>query len=413
MNDSGQSSLEDVTHAPTAGNSARTPLTRGARLLRIGAAVSVALLIGVGGVVVAKKSGSADASPAGAQPARDVPHIDGKVIRFSPEFRARSGIEIAPAELASLKPTISVTGTVTFDPEAVAAIGARISGRVRRVFKYPGDPVKKGDVLAELESAELGQAQAAVLGARAHAEAAAANETREHQLAEARISSQRDYELARATMQAAKAELFASEQKVRALSGTSGSGEVGILSLTTPIDGKVVELHVSRGQSVEPSYTAFKVADIRTLWIELAVFERELGHVRAGDAVEISPQTNLTAVLKGKVAHVGDVIDLETRSAPVRVEVDNDEETLRPGQSVVAKIHTQTAPQALLLPREAVTTVDGKPTLFVASDETSVEVRTIVLGSGDGNKVEIKQGLNAQERVIVKGVFALKSEVFR
>ena len=81
----------------------------------------------------------------------------------------------------------------------------------------------------------------------------------------------------------------------------------------TKLGNKVVELHVSRGQSVEPSHTAFKVADLRTLWIELAVFERDLGHVRRDDGVELSAQSNLGTVLRGKVAHVGDVIDLETR----------------------------------------------------------------------------------------------------
>lgn len=381
------------------------------RYLRVAIIALVVGAVGLTSVVLLKRGkGESAATPTAA--VRDVPKIDGKWIRFSPEFAKRSGIEMAPAELASIQPVISVTGTAAFDPESVAAIGSRISGRVRRVFKYPGDAVKRHEVLAELESAELGQAQAAVLGARAHVEAASANEVREKQLAEARVSSQRDYELANATAKAARAELHAAEQKVRALGGATGA-EIGVLPLTSPIDGKVVELHVSRGQSVEPSHTAFKVADIRMLWIELAVFERELGHVRSRDEVEISPQTNLQMVLKGKVAHVGDVIDSETRSAPVRVEIDNREEKLRPGQSVIAKIHTQTAPVALLLPREAVTTVDGKPTVFVAHDDTSVEVRTVVVGARDGARTEIKQGVEAGERVVVKGVFALKSEVFR
>ena len=382
-----------------------------ARALRIGGVAFLVVALGVLAAAVYVKRGAGPT--VAAAPSRDVPQMDGKRIRFSREFATRAGIETATVELAGLQPTIGVTGTAAFNPEAVAAVGARISGRLRRIYKYPGDVVKKGDLLAELGALELGQSQAAVLAARAHLEAAAANESREKQLAEARISSQRDFELARATAQAARVELQAAEQKVRALTGGSVSGEVGILPLTSPIDGKVVELKVSRGQSVEPSTTAFKVADIRLLWIELAVFERELGHVRANDRVEISPQTNTQMVVIGKVAHVGDVIDQETRSAPVRVEIDNREEKLRPGQSVVAKIHTQTAPQSVVIPREAATSVDGKPTVFVATDDTSVEPRTIVLGSRDGTRVEVRQGLEAGERVVVKGVFALKSEVFR
>ncbi|MDB4993040.1 MAG: Cobalt/zinc/cadmium efflux transporter, rane fusion protein CzcB family, partial [Myxococcaceae bacterium] len=191
-------------------------------------------------------------------------------------------------------------------------------------------------------------------------------------------------------------------------------GEVGILQLKSPIAGKVVELKVSRGQSVEPSFTAFRVADLSEVWIELAVFERELGHIRVPDKVEISPQTNAAIVLNGTVAHVGEIIDLETRSAPVRVVTKNVDESLRPGQSVLAKIHTASAPlPSLLLPQGAVTSVDGKPTVFVQHDETSVEPRSVTLGGKDGQMVEIASGLQPGERVVISGVFALKSEIFR
>ena len=158
----------------------------------------------------------------------------------------------------------------------------------------------------------------------------------------------------------------------------------------------------------------FAQTDLDRVWIELAVFERELGHITAGDAVEISPQTNLAVVLKGKVAHVGDTIDRETRSGDVRVVVENVDGSLRPGQSVLAKIHTKTTPSAvLLLPRDAITSVDGKQTVFVEHDATSVEPRAVTTGARDGTRVEITAGLAPTDRVATSGVFALKSEIFR
>jgi membrane fusion protein, heavy metal efflux system len=374
------------------------------------------VLVGLGGLAVvgAIAFGALHKSaPAFAEPPRDVPTMDGKWIRYSAAFAARAKLEFATAEAASLTPVVNVTGTVTFDPEKVAAVGARISGRVRRIMKFPGDPVKAGDTLAELESADLGQAQSAVLATRAHAEAAIANEKRETQLAEARVSAQRDAEMAKAAAASARADLHAAEQRVRALGGNGGT-EIGVLPITSPIPGKIVESHVSRGQSVEPSATLFRVADLDRVWIELAVFEREIGHMAEGDEVEISPQTNLAMVLKGKVAHVGFTIDQETRSGDVRVVVDNPDGSLRPGQSVLAKIHTKTAPAPkILLPREAVISIDGKPTVFVAHDATSVEPRGVTTGARDGARVEVLEGLAPGEKVAVTGVFALKSEIFR
>ncbi len=392
--------------AASLSSSASTPAPRSRRRLAllVGSALAAAV------VVAALAGRHAVLAPA---PTRDVPHLDGKSIRFSRAFAQRAGIELAAASTASLAPSVSVTGTVTFDPDRVAAIGARIDGRVRRIRKFPGDPVAAGDVLAEIESAALGTAQTGVLSARAHFEAARANELRETQLAEAKVSSQREAEVARATALVARAELHAAEQKVRALGGDV-SPDIGVLALTSPIAGKVVESHVSRGQSVEPTQTLFRVADLARVWIELAVFEREVNHVRRGDEVEIIPQSNTSVVLTGKVAHVGDIIALETRSADVRVVVDNADGTLRPGQSVLAKIRTATTHgDAVVLPRDAVTSIDGRPTVFVAHDDTSVEPRVVVTGASDGTHIEIASGVAAGERVVVRGVFALKSEIFR
>lgn len=347
------------------------------------------------------------------QPTRDVPYLDGKWIRYSAEYAKRAGIEVTPVERSNLAPVVSVTGTVTFDPEKQAAIGARIAGRVRQIIKLEGDTVKVGDVLAEIESAELGQAQASLIAAKAHATVATANEKRERELAEARISSNREAELASANAVSARSELQAAEQRVRALGGTA-EGTPGILRLTTPIAGRVIERHVSRGQSVEATFTAFRVADLSSLWVQLAVFERQLTAIHNGDAVDIYPQGDGDHKVRGNVSYVGDVIDLETRTAPVRVEVDHPEIPLRPGQSVLAKIHTaKPIASALVVPRGAVTSVDGKPTVFVAHDALSVEPRAIQLGGQDGDRVEVMNGLTEQEKIVTAGVFALKSEMFR
>jgi RND family efflux transporter MFP subunit len=150
------------------------------------------------------------------------------------------------------------------------------------------------------------------------------------------------------------------------------------------------------------------------VFVELAVFERDVPNIRAGDEVELSAPGVTRQQFSGRVSFVGDEIDLQTKTATVRVIVDQQATPLRPGQSVMAKIHTSTkAEPALVLPRDAVTTVDGKPTVFVGHDATSVEPRSVELGRQDGQKVEIVSGLREGERVVVSGLFALKSEIFR
>jgi cobalt-zinc-cadmium efflux system membrane fusion protein len=354
-----------------------------------------------------------EAVNAEAAPARDVPYLDGPFIRYSAEFARRAQLDFTPVVRTPLAPIVSVTGTVAFDPERVAAVGARIAGRVRALHKLEGGTVAAGEVLADIESAELGQAQAAVLSARAHATAATANEKREIELAQAKISSNREAELATAQAVTARAELQAAEQRVRALGGDA-EGEPGVLRLRSPISGKVVERGVSRGQSVEATHTAYRVADLSRLWVQLAVFERQLYAVQKGDAVDISVENDAQRTVRGSVAYVGDVIDPDTRTAPVRVVVESPEIPLRPGQSVLAQIHTSPkASGSLAVPREAVTSVDGKPTVFVAKEAYVVEPRQIAIGGQDGQRLEVLSALQEGEQIAKSGVFALKSEIFR
>lgn len=379
-------------------------------LLIIGVAASVALILWSSSPGPASLEEEPIASD---KPVRDVPYLDGQWIRYSPAFAERNKLTFVNAGTGNLSPVVHLTGTVDYDPDRVAAIGARIAGRVRGVFKIEGDRVKPGDVLAEIESAELGAAQAALISARAHHVAALANEKREKELANAKISSNREAEVAAAAEASARAELQAAEGRVRAMGGVP-NGEAGILQLRSPLEGRVVARHLLRGQFVEPTLTAFKVADLSRVFVELAVFERDVATIHPGDKVEFTVPGTGHKQVAGRVSYVSDEIDLQTKTAAVRVIVEQSPVPLRPGQSVIATIHTSARSEpTLVLPREAVTSVDGKWTVFVAHDETSVEPRSIELGRQDGDQVEIANGLKEGERVVVTGVFALKSEIFR
>jgi cobalt-zinc-cadmium efflux system membrane fusion protein len=196
--------------------------------------------------------------------------------------------------------------------------------------------------------------------------------------------------------------------------GAKLDSEVGIMALRSPIAGRVLMSKASRGLTVEPSDTLFEVADLSTVWVELMVFERNLDRIREGDSVEILPAAAKGAPVHGTLAHVSDLVDPNTRSAIVRVEVDNRHGVLRPGQSVSAHIQSHgPAERVLTVPKAALTFVDSKPTVLVLAGPGLVEPRAVELGAEDGERVCIKQGLRAGESVITDGLFALKSEIFR
>lgn len=353
------------------------------------------------------------ASKGTAESDRDVPHREGKTLVISQAYIKRNGIKTVVVSRQPLTPAIRVVGTATFDPSHVAAIGTRLRGFVRRTMKYEGDQVTEGEALAEIESAELGQAQATVAATKAQTEAAEINAKRESALLDKNLTTAREAEVAGTTLATQKAVLGAAEQRVRALGGAD-KGPLGVYILRAPIAGSVVERHLSPGQSVDANTVAYRVANLSHLWIELAVSEQIVGAVRRGDEVEVASVSDEGRKIKGTVAHVGEVIDLTTRSADVRIAVDNDKRALRPGQSVFATIHASGPEhEALLVPQSAVVYVDGKPTVFVAHTPTRIMPQVVKLGGQDQTRIEIVDGVTEKQEVVSEGVFYLKAELFR
>lgn len=347
----------------------------------------------------------------GLEVARDVPRLEGSTIVFSPAFRERAAIEFTKAERAPFRPMVRVVGTVSFNPSYVAAIGTRLRGTVRRTFKYEGDRIAPNEALAEVESAELGEAQATIAQAEAAQRAAEIHARREQELLEKGLTTAREAEVAGAELATSRAALKAAEQRVKSLGGNSA---FGVFVLRSPIAGHVVERNISPGQSVDSNVVGYRVANLDHLWIELSVFERDLVSVRVGDDVEVTPLAQPDQKIAGRVAHVGEVIDPATRSTAVRVTVDYPKHHLRVGQSVQATIRSASAErEALLIPQTAVIYVDGKPTVFVAETETRARAVPVRLGATDGDRYEVLEGLAQGQLVATSGVFALKSELFR
>ncbi len=343
--------------------------------------------------------------------ARDVPHLDGDTIVFSAAFRDRAGVTTVPVTAEPFRPSIRLTGTVSLNPSHVAVVGARVRGTVRRTFKVEGDRVNAGEALAEIESAELGEAQSNVLQAEASLYAAEINAKREQDLLLRNLTTAREAEVATTELVNRKAAFAGAQQRVRAF---GGNGAFGLFVVKSPIAGHVVSGHLSPGESVEASKASFKVADIAHLWVELSVFEHDLPSLCVGDPVELRPSSDPGVRIDGKVAHVGEVIDPTSRSTDVRITVDDPPYHLRPGQAVSAIISTNgSGREALLVPHESVVYVDGKPTVFVAEGELRMRPAPVKLGASDGTRHEVVEGLTRGQLVAKGGVFALKSELFR
>lgn len=348
--------------------------------------------------------------------------VSDRRVRLPSELAQRSGIRTARVTRTALSPTLELVGSVDFDADRVADIGGRISGRITALFVRPGDEVREGTPLAQIESAALGDAIADYLSARANAVAARQNANREIELGQQQLSTARSVEQARAAAAAIEAELRGAEQRllamgltpdeVRALSNGRGSRHV---TLRAPIAGRVISRSAVLGQTVESTSTVIRVADLSRVWVLLDVFEKDLARVRVGDRAEIVSETYPHRVFQGTVNYIDATVDTRTRTARVRIEVDNPEQLLRPGQFVTARVrtHGDGTREAITIPRRALVQIEGRPAVFVRVGPQEYEVRTLELGVSDGDHVEVVRGLEEGADLVVEGVFALKSELQR
>jgi cobalt-zinc-cadmium efflux system membrane fusion protein len=354
-----------------------------------------------------------------ATPAR--PAAAPRVLEAAPEAVAKLNVALAAAVRKAVARRIDVVGTVGFDEDRLAIAGPRLLGRIVGLGARPGQTVQAGDLLAELESADLAKREAQYLGQQARARAAAANARREQDLHRRQVSSAREREVAVAEAEALEAEanvtkqlLFAMGLSQEELPTEGGDRALARFTVRAPLAGVVVDRPVVLGESVDVGQTIAKVADLSRVWVNLDVFERDLAWVRVGLPATLHVDAFPDMMPKGTVRFVRPQIDSTTRTARVQLDVENPAGLLLPGQFVTATLVSETpGPPVLTVPRNALEMLDGKDVVFVGVPGGGLAVREVGVGSRGSEDVEIRTGLVEGDSVAVSNTFLLKAEVLR
>lgn len=351
-------------------------------------------------------SPSTDAADSVATAARDSLHFV-----VSPAQRSR--LDLVTIAAASYQPVVHVTGTVAFDGDQSTTVLAPISGPITRVLVQPGARVSAGQALAYVTSPDFA---AAVADFRK----AAATERNLDRIAKLDSSlfandalARRDLEQAQTDAVAAHADREAALAQLRAfgldrktLDDLQAGRDVRVVeaAIRSPLSGTVVERLVSPGQLIEAGSTpAFTVADLSRMWVMASVFETDLPNVRVGDAAWIT-LTDLADTVTGRVDNIAAEVDPETRATSVRVVVPNPHGLLKKDMYVRVALRSRREQQGILVPASAVLRDDdNRPIVYVASDSTAFERRSITLGARQDSTYEVTAGLQPGDRVVTEG----------
>ncbi|PKN54068.1 MAG: hypothetical protein CVU56_28485 [Deltaproteobacteria bacterium HGW-Deltaproteobacteria-14] len=340
-------------------------------------------------------------------------------VTLSAEAVATSRLVYATAEELDISPSLELPAEVVAVPDRRATVGPRAGGRVVSVAVNVGDAVAAGTALAVLESAEVGQVWASLVAARARASAARRTLRRLRQLRSDKVASERSVDEAAAALQVAEAEVQAAITRLTTYGVVDTErlpDEPGRVTLTSPIAGTVVARAASVGQWVDPAATMIEVVDLEQLWLEAAVYERELRFVRVGQPVEIELRAFPGEVFPGEVAQIGDTFDPRSRSAHVRVVLANPGHRVRPGMSATARVldaHAHAPRRLLAIPWAAVQEIDGHVSVFVRVGDGEFTLHRVHIGERAGELVEVLNGVAPGDVVVADGSFLLKGHLLR
>ncbi len=340
----------------------------------------------------------------------------GKPLLLKEEEIKQAAIKVEPAQVQATEELITLTATVTPNQERIARVSPRLSGRIASVAVVQGARVKAGQVLAVLESSELGEARSAYMQAKSETDVAQAALTRAESLAREEIIPKKELVRAKADAERAHAALRASEDKLKLL-GVSPSGAdkrdaFAAYPLSAPFAGTVIERKAVIGEVAQADEPLFTVADLGAVWLEADVFEKDLGKIALGAAARIALTAYPDQSFTGKLTYLGDTMDRNTRTVKARIEAPNSEGKLKPGMFATVALRSNATTQSVLVPEQAVTLYQGHSAVFVESQGGFVP-RAVEAGPAIGGKVPIKTGLAPGERVVVAGAYELKARLLK
>ncbi len=383
------------------------------KLIAVGA--GVALLAGIGGVVIGRSTDTTETAAA-TSPAEaagkegeeaEEEHGPEGFVALTPAALAAAGIQTEVASPGTFGSEILAQATVAAPPEGRSSLTARADGAVTRIFKRLGDPVGAGETVALLESRDAAAivAERAAAAARATATSAALN--RERRLFNAKITARQDLEAAQAEAAQAQAELRRTQAAVTAAGVTSDGRHLAVRSL---IPGRITKAEAELGAYVSAGTELFEVANPNRIQVEAAVPAADAQRIRPGDraVIELPSGGTVDAVVRSSTPS----LNPESRAATVVLSPSGTPAELTQGQGVRVRITPRGSVTGgrIVLPEGAVQSLEGRDVVFVRTN-TGFQATPVTVGSRSAGRVEILGGLEPGAVVVTTGAFQLKSQL--
>ncbi len=343
------------------------------------------------------------ATPGGSQPTSaygdDSANMPMGTIKVSPRKRQLIGVTYGTVEAESGVHTFRAVGKVGYDETRIARVHSRIDGWVDQVYvDFVGKKVAKGQPLLTIYSPELVATQQEYLLALRGRDI-----LKESTLDDAVVQSE---SLVSATRK--RLELWQlSDAQINEVARTGKP--LTYVTLYSQISGYVTARNTFPKQRITPDTDLYTVADLSKVWIMADVFEYEAPMIKLNQQVRVNISYMPGRSFPARVDYIQPEVDPTTRTLKVRLEAQNPQLLLKPNMYVDVEFRVE-VPRRLTVPTEAVLDSGLRKTAFVDRGDGFLEPREVETGQRVGDRIEIRKGLNAGERIVTSGNFLIDSE---
>jgi Cu(I)/Ag(I) efflux system membrane fusion protein len=313
----------------------------------------------------------------------------GAQVQVSASAAQNLGVRVGKVERVSLDGAVAAVGTIAFDEELLELVQARVDGYVSRLYvKTSLAPVRRGQPLVDVVAPAWLAAQ-------------------EEYLALLDASSARGREI-RAAARQRLAVLGVPEAAIRSLETERKTRAA--TTIYSPADGVVADLGVREGASFAVGTPLFRINSLRKVWALAQVPEIQVGAIAPGAKVTVRATAWAGKDFAGRVVAILPDVDPNTRTLPVRVEIDNPGSRLVPGMFVSLSFAAHAHEAQLVVPSEAVIVTGERSVVIVARDSGGFDVAEVKTGADAGGRTVILSGLSEGQSVVLSGQFLLDSE---
>jgi len=384
-----------------------------------------------------------------------------KVVSLSSSQKLALGLKVVTVEKHSVKSSLTSPGKIEFIPSLQFALHAPLAGTISKIFVQPGQIVHVGQVLALLQSPDLNRLAAETLQSKAQVTSeiaqsrvlledeiseskakkafAEANFQRDSMLFAHGLASQEEMQLAKSDLEVAearnKAALAKKDVTLKALQEKyavtmepldkrlqllgvnakdvsamlANRNAISLVPIRSTGDGLVTEIKATVGETIDPTVLLFTVASISRVWATAFAYEEDVSSLHIGERVWVKVAAIPDHTFEGKLTFVGSQVDSQSRTLPVRAEINNPRFDLKPDMYATVEIEVDHALERIIVPRDSVITHGGSSLVFVEREGGYLPT-DVQLGRPFGNRVEIKSGLVVGDRIVEKGSFPLLAE---